>query len=163
MNGAPVPHSDRPYADPYFAGAALGVVLVASFAFTGRGLGASGGFAEAIAFALPGDAYFARYTADRWLLVELAGVVLGGLLSALLAGRFRVAVERGPRLGRNPRLAIALGGGALMGCGAVLARGCTSGLALTGGSLLAAGSWLFIGVAFAAAYLVAPLARKAWR
>jgi hypothetical protein len=49
-----------------------------------------------------------------------------------------------------------------MGLGAVLARGCTSGQALTGGALLSAGSWLFIGGAVGAAYLVAPLARRAW-
>jgi uncharacterized membrane protein YedE/YeeE len=50
-----------------------------------------------------------------------------------------------------------------MGIGAVLARGCTSGLGLTGGALLSVGSWLFIGAAFAAAYAVSPLLRKAWR
>jgi hypothetical protein len=50
-----------------------------------------------------------------------------------------------------------------MGVGAVLARGCTSGLALTGGALLGAGAWLFMIAAFAAAYLVAPVARRMWR
>jgi uncharacterized membrane protein YedE/YeeE len=50
-----------------------------------------------------------------------------------------------------------------MGTGAVLARGCTSGLALTGGALLSVGSWIFIGAAFAAAYLFAPVMRKEWR
>ena len=50
-----------------------------------------------------------------------------------------------------------------MGAGALLARGCTSGLALTGGALLAAGSWLFMGAAFAGAYLLAPVVKRAWR
>ena len=50
-----------------------------------------------------------------------------------------------------------------MGLGAVLARGCTSGLALTGGALLSVGSWIFIMGAFAAAYLFAPLMKRAWR
>jgi uncharacterized protein len=46
--------------------------------------------------------------------------------------------------------------------GAVLARGCTSGQALTGGAMLSVGSWLFMIGAFAAAYLVAPLVKRAW-
>lgn len=162
----------RPYADPYLAGAGLGLVLLASFVMTGRGLGASGAFATSaanlVATLAPARAmanpYFARYLdGDVWLLLELAGVVLGGFVSALLAGRVRAVVERGPRLSRNARIGIAFGGGASMGTGAVLARGCTSGLALTGGALLAAGSWLFMLAAFAAAYLFAPLLRRAWR
>ena len=38
-----------PYADPYLAGVALGLVLLASFVIAGRGLGASGAFATAAA------------------------------------------------------------------------------------------------------------------
>ncbi|HEX8153230.1 MAG TPA: YeeE/YedE thiosulfate transporter family protein [Thermoanaerobaculia bacterium] len=144
--------SAKPYADPYLAGTALGVVLLASFVLAGRGLGASGAFADALAL-----------DGRSWLLHEIGGVLLGGFLSAWLAGRVRVEVERGPRMERTPRLAAALGGGVLMGIGAVLARGCTSGLALTGGSLLAVGSWLFMLSAFAAAYLAAPLVKRAWR
>jgi len=49
-----------------------------------------------------------------------------------------------------------------MGIGAKLARGCTSGQALTGGALLSVGSWTFVIVAFAAAFLVAPLVRRQW-
>ena len=33
------------YSDPYLAGVALGLVLLGSFAFANRGLGASGAFA----------------------------------------------------------------------------------------------------------------------
>ena len=65
-------------------------------------------------------------------------------------------------LGALNRLAIAAAGGLVMGGGAVFARGCTSGQALTGGALLSVGSWLFILGAFAAAYVIAPLARRAW-
>ena len=97
-----------------------------------------------------------------WLIFEIVGVAIGGVLSAWLAGRLRFEVERGPRLSRNARLATAFGGGAVMGLGAVLARGCTSGQALTGGALLSVGSWLFMIGAFAAAYVVAPLVRRAW-
>ena len=41
----------RPYADPYVAGVALGLVLLAAFLLAGRGLGASGAFATAAASA----------------------------------------------------------------------------------------------------------------
>src|SRR6185295_6377437 len=130
----------RAYADPYLAGVGLGLVLLAAYVVMGRGLGASGAFAATAAGATNAVAparaaaspLFARYLAAPgpwrdWLLFELAGVAIGGFLSA------------------------------------VLARGCTSGLALTGGALLGAGSWLFIGAAFGAAYLVAPLMKRAWR
>jgi len=100
---------------------------------------------------------------DAWPLFEIAGVIVGGFLSALLAGRLRRAVERGPRISRGARLGLAFAGGGIMGVGAMLARGCTSGLALTGGALLSVGSWIFVASAFAAAYLVAPLVRRAWR
>lgn len=166
----------RPYADPYVAGTALGLVLLAAFVVVGRGLGASGAFASGaaglVAAAAPHSAaaspLFARYLAgdgpwSEWLLFELAGVVIGGFLSALVAGRLRLVIERGPHASRGGRLAYAFAGGSIMGVGAVLARGCTSGLALTGGALLSAGSWLFMIAAFAGAYLLAPVVKKAWR
>lgn len=166
----------RPYADPYVAGVALGLVLLAAFAFAGRGLGASGAFATTAAGTAAAiaperaasNAYFARYLAGEgpwreWLLFELAGVAIGGFASAALAGRLQRVVARGPNIGSRSRLGFALAGGAVMGVGAVLARGCTSGLALTGGALLAAGSWGFMFAAFAAGYLFAPLVRKAWQ
>ena len=146
------------YSDPYLAGVALGLVLLAAFAFAGRGLGASGAFTTAAAELTNADsALFARYRdGDYWLVVEIVGVIIGGFLSALLARRFAFKLERG-------RLGYAFAGGSLMGLGAVLARGCTSGLGLTGGALLSVGSWLFIVAAFAAAYAVSPFVRKAWQ
>ena len=134
------------------AGVGLGLVLLAAFVFAGRGLGASGAFTRIV-----------RPDGDNWLLFEIAGVILGGFASALLAGRVRPEVERGPRISRNARLAFAFGGGSAMGFAAVLARGCTSGLGLTGGALLSAGSWIFLLAAFASAYALAPLVRRAWR
>jgi uncharacterized membrane protein YedE/YeeE len=164
------------YANPYLTGVLLGLVLLSAYVIMGRGLGASGGFATgaaAVATAVaPEQAqanhYFARYLgADGgarvdWLVVELLGVTIGGFLSALLAGRLRVAIERGPRISGRSRVILAFGGGGIMGTGAVLARGCTSGQALTGGALLSVGSWVFIAGAFAAAYATAPLVRRAW-
>ena len=168
--------SERPYANPYAAGAALGLVLLASYWIAGRGLGASGAFASTaagtVALISPqraaSSAYFARYVGGdgpwhEWLLLEIGGVFIGGFVSAFLAGRIRRDIERGPRISPRARLAFAFGGGALMGLGAALARGCTSGLALSGGALLSVGAWLFIAAAFAAAYAIAFPIRRAWR
>ena len=165
----------RPYADPYLAGVGLGLVLLASFVLTGRGLGASGAFATAAATsvqavapaAIAGNAYFSEHLGDGgplrdWLVVEILGVIVGGFLSAALAGRLALRVERGQHISVAHRAGTAVAGGLLMGGGSVLARGCTSGQALTGGALLSVGAWLFIGAAFAAAYLVAFVTRRSW-
>ena len=170
-----MPAPAKPYANPYIAGFALGLVLLAAFVVMGRGLGASGAFASSAAgvaatvapLRAQANPYFARYLGGQgpwldWLLIEIAGVAIGGFLSALVNRRLRVDVERGPRFSSRARLTTAFFAGGVMGLGAVLARGCTSGQALTGGALLSVGSWLFIGGAFAAAYLVAPFARRAW-
>jgi len=167
----------RSYANPYVAGVGLGLVLLLAFVVMGRGLGATGAFANAAAeiatTVAPQSAeanhYFARYLNSDgggridWLVVELFGVAIGGFASAAFAGRLRRAVERGPHISRDTRLVLAFTGGNVMGLGAVLARGCTSGQALTGGALLSVGSWLFILGAFAAGYAVAPLLRWAWK
>ncbi|MFN7942141.1 MAG: YeeE/YedE thiosulfate transporter family protein [Thermoanaerobaculia bacterium] len=166
----------RPYADPYLAGVGLGSVLLASYVVVGRGLGASGAFASSAAGlvaaldrpAAEASPLFSRYLGAggpwrEWLLFEIAGVAIGGFLSALVAGRLRREVERGAGVSRGGRLAMAAAGGAIMGAGAVLARGCTSGQALTGGALLAVGSWIFLAAAFAAAFAIAPLLRRSWR
>ena len=166
----------RPYSDPYVTGACLGLVLLAAFVITGRGLGASGAFATTAAglthaiapSAADANPYFARYLGGDgpwrdWLLFEIAGVTLGGFASAWAAGRLRAEVERGASAPRRARLALAFGGGAVMGLGAVLARGCTSGIALTGGALLSVGAWLFMLAAFAGAHLAAPVWRRMWR
>jgi hypothetical protein len=165
------------YSDSYLCGVALGLVLLAAFVFAGRGLGASGAFAATatgtVAAVAPDYAasnpYFGRYLARpggpwrEWLLIEIAGVVIGGFISAAFAGRLRGLVERGRGVSTRSRLAIAFAGGAIMGIGAVLARGCTSGQALTGGALLSVGSWTFMLAAFAAGYAVAPALKWAWR
>jgi uncharacterized membrane protein YedE/YeeE len=162
------------YASPYAAGAGLGVVLLASYILAGRGIGATGAFAvvaaKTIGTALPDAVAANAWLAERasgailgdWLVVEVIGVAFGGFISAALAGRLRLGVDRGPRLGIAARLAIAASGGAIMGFGAVFARGCTSGQALTGGALLSAGSWLFVAGAFGAGYLTMFFARRTW-
>ena len=172
------PRAPQPYANPYVAGTCLGLVLLAAFVLTGRGLGASGAFAAAGTSAVRAVApevaqsspYFARYLdADGrarpwhdWLVIEILGVVAGGLLSALAAGRWRLTLARGSGVSPRARVAAAVGGGAAMGAGAVLARGCTSGQALTGGAMLSVGSWIFIAAAFGSAYAFARPLRVLW-
>lgn len=164
------------YANPYVAGAGLGLVLIAAFLVTGHGLGASGAFAATAAGTVhaiapdtaAANGFFNRYLADGgnpwrdWLVLEIAGVFAGGFLSAALAGRLRRTVDRGSGVAIRTRLMRAAGGGVLMGIGAVLARGCTSGLALSGGALLSVGSWAFMMAAFAAGFAAAPLVRRSW-
>lgn len=159
MSGSSAP---RPYASPYLAGVGIGVVLLLAYVVMGRGLGASGAFTSLVGAATT-DA--ARPSLFRdWIVIEVVGIALGGLMSGWLAGRVAWgAIERGPRMGRVGRLGYAIAGGVVMGIGARLARGCTSGQALTGGALLSVGSWVFVVAAFGAAFVVAPLVRRQWR
>ncbi len=164
----------KPYADPYLAGIALGLVLLAAFVIVGRGIGASGAFASVAATTVDAvssraaqeNGFFANHLGEGlwrdWLVVEVAGVFVGGFVSAALARRVRFTIERGSRDSGRARLVAATGGGAVMGVGAVLARGCTSGQALTGGALLSVGSWVFIAGAFAAAYAASWMRRGLW-
>ncbi|HSL70890.1 MAG TPA: YeeE/YedE thiosulfate transporter family protein [Longimicrobiales bacterium] len=165
----------KPYANPYLAGIGIGAALLLALVVAGRGLGASGAFSTIAASSVQavapqhgsGNAFYADYALAKpwtdWLVLELIGVLLGAALSGWLARRIDLRIERGPRTGSRERIALAIGGGLLMGIGARLARGCTSGLGITGGALLSVGSWLFVLAAFAGAYLSAPMLRRAWR
>lgn len=157
----------KPYANPYLAGSALGMVLLACFVLTGQGLGASGALAHAAGAIIPeadANAWFASYrqTGPAWIVVEVLGVAVGGALSALAGGRFRVEVVRAQATGRATRLWTAFAGGLLIGVGAVLAGGCTSGQALSGGAMLSVGSWAFMIAVFAAGYAAMPFFRRLW-
>jgi uncharacterized membrane protein YedE/YeeE len=153
-------------------------VLLGAYVLVGRGLGASGAFASvataAVSTVAPQhasqSAYYSRYLNDGaggpltdWLVLEIIGVVIGGFVSAWLAGRLQRTVDRGAGVTISSRLAFAALGGGIMGFGAVFARGCTSGQALTGGALLSVGSWVFLLTAFGAGYLVTPLLKGLWR
>ncbi|HTA66184.1 MAG TPA: YeeE/YedE thiosulfate transporter family protein [Xanthomonadaceae bacterium] len=164
----------RSYADAHATGVCLGLVLLACFALTGQGLGASGAFASvasgAVAAVSPNtavhSAWFRSYLQDgspwtAWLVVEIAGVLVGAAASAAIAGRMRRPLVHTTRPARG-RLFAAVGGGMLMGVGAALARGCTSGLALSGGALLSVGAWIFMMALFTAGFLAAPLLRRLW-
>lgn len=165
----------KKYWNPYAAGALLGLTLLATFLVTGGGLGASALPKRLIALGAMSAA--PEWTAQHvtlggyveggnplrnWLVIEVIGVLLGGFIGALSAGRFKATVEKGPRISTKGRLGYALGGGVLMGFAAALARGCTSGQALSGGALLATGSWVFMLMVFAGGYATAWFVRRQW-
>ncbi|MCG3157392.1 MAG: hypothetical protein DKINENOH_04024 [bacterium] len=164
------------YWSPYVAGVVLGLVLLATFVIMGRGLGASGALMRVTTYAVDqvspsavdNNPYLAQYAGGTqnplqdWLVFEIIGVIVGGLLSGMLAKRLRFKTDKGPNITVPFRLAFAFLGGGLMGFGARLAQGCTSGQALTGGATLALGSWAFMMTMFAAAYAIAYFVRKQW-
>ena len=164
------------YWSPYAAGFVLGLVLLATFVIMGRGLGASGALMRVTTYAVDqispqhvdNNPYFAKYAGGDtpalhdWLVFEIIGVIIGGLLSGMFAKRLRLQTDKGPNITVPFRLTLAFLGGGLMGFGARLAQGCTSGQALTGGATLALGSWAFMMTMFAAAYAIAYFVRKQW-
>ena len=172
-----VTNSSKPYWNPYLAGFVLGLVLLSAFVIMGRGLGVSGAVTAAVVVStnavasghLAENAYAQAYLGDGstnpltdWLVIEVIGVLVGGLLSGLLARRVRWSVEKGPRISTRGRLLFAFGGGAIMGFATRVARGCTSGQALTGGAMLSVGSWVFMIAVFAGAYATARLVKRQW-
>ncbi len=165
-----------PYWNPYIVGVGIGVVIILSFLVTGRGLGAVGAFNGILAtvmhaiapeYALSNSVY-SGYLAGvdhplkDWVVIEIAGVCLGGLLSGIVSRRFKFEVIKGPRISNVGRLMLAFSGGLLMAIAAKFTRGCTSGLALSGGSVLSPGAWVFMFSVFIGGYAIAFLMRKAW-
>ena len=177
----------RPYWNSYVAGIGLGLVLLASFVLTGRGLGASGAATRIATYALfktdasihggtaaertsfvRSNTYARQYINDEgdplddFLVYMFVGVVIGGFLSGAMDGRLSVETIKGPRTTNARRIALAVVGGVVSAFGARLARGCTSGLALTGGATLALGGWVFMLAVFAGGYSLAYFLRKEW-
>ncbi len=184
---APVEGAPQPYWNSYLAGIALGLVLLAAFVVTGRGLGASGAVTRMAAYTIQkteaslhggtqaeGDTFAKHNTytgqylkgpadpLDDFLVYMFVGVIVGGFVSGLFARRLRFEVVHGPHSWVARRLAFAAAGGFISAIGARLARGCTSGQALTGGASLALGSWVFMLAVFTGGYAIAYFVRKEW-
>jgi uncharacterized membrane protein YedE/YeeE len=168
----------KPYWNPYLSGIGLGLVLLLSYVIMGRGLGASGAFGSLITAGIEvfapehvkSNEFFSEYAGDgtqsplkQWLVFEVMGVIAGGFISGILAGRVKKTVEKGPNITTKKRMMFALIGGMLMGFGAKLALGCTSGQALTGGAVLNLGSWAFMFAVFGGGYAVSYLFRRQWK
>ncbi|RMG02360.1 MAG: hypothetical protein D6741_03830 [Planctomycetota bacterium] len=164
------------YWNPYIAGTALGLVLFGSFFVAGSGLGASGGLSHILGTIVQKlspnvcnhNLYFAPIcggaadSLDHRMVWMALGVILGGFVSGLAAGRLRPQTYKGPRIGIRTRWIFAFAGGSLMGWGAAMARGCTSGQALSGGAVLSVGSWVFMIMIFVGGYLLAWPMRRLW-
>ncbi|MBI5251506.1 MAG: YeeE/YedE family protein, partial [Desulfomonile tiedjei] len=98
----------------------------------------------------------------NWIVFEVLGVFIGGLVAVLTARRFRPGVGRGPTASIGLRLSLALIGGIIGGIGTRFALGCTSGQALSGGATMAVGSWVFMMAVFATAFVTAYFVRREW-
>lgn len=167
---------EQKFWNPYAAGVVLGLVLLTSFLVMGKGLGASGAvYRSSVAMVntlapahVASSDYMSGVVAngkspfDNFFIFLAIGVFLGGVVSSYSAGRMKLAVLRGPRIGVPMRLTLAFSGGLLMGFAARLTRGCTSGQALSGGAMLSVGSWVFMLSVFAGGYAVAYFIRKEW-
>jgi len=174
--GATMERNPEKFWNPYLAGLALGAVVLATYLVMGKGVGASGAsfrlgvwatsvVAPAHAGAVPAmaGAMEDHHPLNDWLVFEVLGIVLGGVLAAWTSGRLRREVLKGPTFGSGARIALAIAGGVLMGFAAKLTRGCTSGQALSGGAVQSVGSWAFMLSVFAGGYAVAYFVRRQWR
>lgn len=164
------------YWNPYLAGVLLGLALLAAFLVAGQGLGASAAPKRIVALGCSAvnaewtesSSALGRYVSSgqnplkNWLVVEVVGVLLGGFIGALSAGRLKREVVRGPGVSVRKRLWMALLGGIIMGIAAGIGRGCTSGQALSGGATLAAGSWAYMMLVFGGGYMMAWFLRRQW-
>jgi hypothetical protein len=165
------------YMNPYLAGFLLGLVVLATFYITGRGLGASGALKSVVTATVhtvaPAHAeestFFGEYFGEgkasplkSWLVFEVIGVIIGAFISGLVSNRLKVVTEAGPRVAKRRRWMFAVIGGALFGIGAQFARGCTSGAALSGMAVLSTAGFVTMMAIFGTGYAVAYFFRRLW-
>ncbi len=166
----------RKYMNPYLAGVLLGLVLLASFYLTGRGLGASGAMKSVVVSGVEkiapshvsNSGFYSKYVSEEasplktWLVLEVFGVLIGGFISGAISGRLGLKVERSPKITNRRRLIFAAIGGALFGFGSQLGRGCTSGAALSGMAVLSVAGFVTMMAIFGTAFALAYFFRKNW-
>ena len=166
----------RKYMNPYLAGVLLGLVLLASFYLTGRGLGASGAMKSVVVSGMENmfpehvleSEFYSKYVTPEqsplktWLVLEVFGVLIGGFISGAISGRLTWKVERSPKITSRRRLIFALIGGAFFGFGSQLGRGCTSGAALSGMAVLSVAGFVTMMAIFGTAFALAYFFRKNW-
>ena len=164
------------YWNPYFGGFLLGILILATFYLTGRGLGASGAMKSGVVTIVDtvapshaeSSAYYSKFISDEkspmntWLVFEALGVLIGAFLSGGLTGRISWRTQHSPKITKKRRLIFALGGGVLFGLGAQIARGCTSGAALSGMAVLSTGGFITMLAIFGSGFLFAYFFRKNW-
>ncbi|HZZ77271.1 MAG TPA: YeeE/YedE thiosulfate transporter family protein [Gemmataceae bacterium] len=155
---------------PYLIGAGIGVLSWVVFVVVNNPIGittalsqVSGGAATPIlgAEAIAKNTYWAKNALQLdYGTLFLIGTILGGMLSALFAGAWKLesvptlwAERFGPSVIK--RYLVAFGGGIIAMYGARLANGCTSGNGISGGLQLALSGWVFLAVMFPAGILTA--------
>lgn len=162
--------------NPYLAGFLLGLVLLAAFYISGRGLGASGAIKSVVIAAVdsvaPGHAakstFYSPYSGEEkkpmvsWLVFLAVGLIIGANFSGIISDRMKFTIEKGPRIKNGTRLMMAVLGGVLFGLGAQFGRGCTSGAALSGMAVLSTAGYLTMISIFGTGYLVAWMFKKFW-
>jgi uncharacterized protein len=121
------------------AGAAISALTLALLFLTNRRLGLSSGFEDLCSFIVD-QPYFRRSSllaAREWRLPVIGGLVLGGLLSAILGGGWHPTwalgmLDQAAALSPGAKLAWMFAGGLFIGFGTRLANGCTSGHGIFG-------------------------------
>jgi uncharacterized protein len=121
------------------AGAGIAAVTLALLFLLNRRLGISTGFEDLCSLVLQAP-YFRRQTllgARGWRLPFVAGLLLGGVLSAVLGGGWQPTWNLGMLdarlgLGHAGKLAWMFAGGLFIGFGTRMAGGCTSGHGIFG-------------------------------
>ncbi len=167
----------KSYMNSYLAGFLLGLVLLAAFFVTGRGLGASGAVKSVVIQTVGSvspeyaaeNPFYASFFADgdgrpmkNWLVYLVLGVLAGAFYSGFMSGRAGFKVDKGPRINNSTRLIFALLGGILFGIGSQFGRGCTSGAALSGMAVLSTAGFLTMIAIFGSGYIMAYFFRKLW-
>jgi uncharacterized membrane protein YedE/YeeE len=121
----------------WVAGPAIGLVVSLLAWVTGKGLGVSTGYGSACALTSRLPFFRAREFQERWRLWFIAGLPLGGVLAAVLAGTFGPTLAYGQLDALTggslaARAGLLAGGGLLIGAGARWAGGCPSGHSIVG-------------------------------
>ncbi len=165
------------YLNPYLGGVFLGLVLLAAFLISGRGLGASGAFkSTSIAVVksiapkhIENASFYQEFTETHpgnplksWLVYQMLGVIVGAFMSGAIFNRLKFKVEHSPKITSRRRLIFAVLGGILFGFGSQLGRGCTSGSALSGMGVLSLGGFISMAFIFGTAFVLAWFFRKNW-
>lgn len=164
------------YWNPYFGGFMLGLLLIATFYITGRGVGATGGTKSTVVKVVDTVApthaknsdFYSKYVDEEknpmknWLVFETLGILLGAFLSGAVNGRVHFKVQHSPKITARKRLIFASAGGLLFGVGSQFARGCTSGAALSGSAVLSLAGFITLLGIFGTAYVFAYFFRKLW-
>jgi uncharacterized membrane protein YedE/YeeE len=154
--------TSAPHWSPHAVGAGIGLLVCLGLVLSDKAIGCSSAFSKSAGMLerwfrgkrAPVRPYYREVPpAIDWDWMLVAGLFLGALAAALLAGDFAltwVPASWAERFGHGvgTRLAVAVPGGVLLGFGARWAGGCTSGHGISGTAQLAASSWLAL-LAFA--------------